>query len=1002
MTPDPRLDFLVDLRKAARLTQAEVARRFGLEGNQSYKSVAAWEKGESVPKDSLRARFMRYLWDDLRLHKEPTHFTDCWALLVECWHWEPLSEAERADLHLPPLSPDGKPSASTPQTTNVDGAAIGGNVTTNGGPFAGRDQYNFYGLPQLEHFVKLYRTEQDALDEAAFAAQLTGYLHWVIERTENIELRGVKLRDGSQTTALKLAEVYVTLNAELVGNRRNDEPKDLALEHILTAHNRLAVIGGPGCGKTTVLIYLAWVLANAIVNNDPTWAAEKLGLRLTPRQPTLPLPIYLPLSAYARQRFGSALLPTDNEQTLLDFLPNYLHRNVSSIKALPADFVERLLTSGRHVILLLDGLDEVADEGERRLVREAIENLVTSRQQLRVAVTCRTVAFQGRSVLARGFQQVNVRPLDEEQVALLVRKAYEYQYREDRLAQQSKTDELLAGIAKLEAEHARRRQQEERRLIDTPLMVRMLLVVHLSDRQLPQHRAELYKRFTDTIIHSDHAFDDSVAEALRKLAGNSPELLRALAFGMHQRGEHQGREIDDAELRALLKPAFAQKIDAFVTLTRQRGTLLEERDGLYRFLHLAFQEFLAACYLVDDYAEDDGFPAKIRFFSEGQILNSWWREVALLIPGYYLTMERSRLAERFVRMLAGLDERQPISDWSLDVQLAATEIAATATLEWFPGNKNLCQALVQRLLHFFNTPALLNQTQPRLRALAGRALSALGDPRFGADAWFLPNDPLLGFIELPAGRFIMGSDQHQDKEADENETPPHEMTLPAFYIARYPVTVGQFRAYVKATGEQLRYDYGLSDPDNHPMRYVTWFEATRYCQWLTAALRTWPETPAPLAAKLAQGWQIMLPSEAEWERAARGRGGRLFPWGDAPVDPNRANYTKTGIGTTSTVGCFPASATPEGIEELSGNVWEWTRSRYVEYPYPSDEQGRHERERLQVEGVSNSDWFVQRSWPYYGSVSDMRASRRALSLAVDLIDGYSGFRLVVGGAASGS
>ena len=999
MTPDPRLNFLVDLRKAARLTQAEVARRFGLEGNQSYKSVAAWEKGESVPKDSLRARFMRYLWDDLRLHKEPTHFTDCWALLVECWHWEPLSEAERADLHLPPLTQVNNTSSGT-LPTMVAGSTVQGNLSTAGGAFAGRDQYNFYGLPQLAHFVKLYRTEQDSLDEAAFAAQLTGYLLWVIERTENIELRGVKLRDGSQTTALKLAEVYVTLNAELVGNRRNDELKDLALEHILTAHNRLAVIGGPGCGKTTVLIYLAWVLANAIVNNDPTWAAEKLGLRLMPQQPTLPLPIYLPLSAYARQRFGSALLPTDNEQTLLDFLPNYLHRNVSSIKALPADFVERLLTSGRHVILLLDGLDEVADEGERRLVREAIENLVTSRQQIRVAVTCRTVAFQGRSVLARGFQQVNVRPLDEEQVALLVRKAYEYQYREDRLEQQSKTAELLAGIAKLEAEHARRRQQEERRLIDTPLMVRMLLVVHLSDRQLPQHRAELYKRFTDTIIHSDHAFDDSVAEALRKLAGNSPELLRALAFGMHQRGEQQGREIDEADLRILLKPVFANKIDAFVTLTRQRGTLLEERDGLYRFLHLAFQEFLAACYLVDDYAEDDGFPAKIRFFSDGQILNSWWREVALLIPGYYLTMERSRLAERFVRMLAGLDERQPISDWSPDVQLAATEIAATAALEWFPDDQSLCQALVQRLLYFFNTPALLNQTEPRLRALAGRALAALGDPRFRADGWFLPADPLLGFIELSGGTFIMGSDPQQDTEASDNETPQYAVTLPTFYMARYPVTVGQFRAYIEATGKQPRWA-DLVGPDNHPVNNVTWFEATRYCQWLTQTLRTWDKTPPALAARLAQGWQIMLPSEAEWERAARGSKSRLYPWGNDPVDPNRANYDETGIETTSAVGCFPAGATPEGIEELSGNAWEWTRSRYVAYPYPGDEQGRSERERVTAEGIESTDRFVQRGGSHYSNVSSLRAPRRVDFLAGSIGDN-NGLRLVVGGAAPGS
>jgi transcriptional regulator with XRE-family HTH domain len=547
MTPDP-LNFLVELREAAGLTQKEVARRFDLADRQGYKSVAAWEKGESVPKDRLRARFLRYLWDDLRLHKEPERFAECWEILVERWHWEPLSDAERISLHLPPLSPGqaDAPDVLPLPTTTIAASAIQGNVTTQGGAFAGSDQYNFYGLPQIEHFVKQYRTAQDTLDEPTFAAQLASYLRWVIERTENIELRGVKLRDGSQTTALKLAEVYVTLNAELVGGHRRNKPDELALEQLLTTGNRLAVIGGPGCGKTTVLIYyMAWVLANAIVNNNPALATAGLGLRVDEKQPTLPLPIYLPLSVYARQRFGHDPQQPDSEETLADFLPKYLHRIAASLKQLPTDFFERLLTSGRHVLLLLDGLDEVADEGQRRLVREAIENLVTSREQLRVAVTCRTVAFQGRTVLARGFRQVNVRPLTEEQVRLLIRKAYEYQYRDDLLEQQRKISELLAGLEKLEAEHARRGPKDTHRLINTPLLVRMLLVVHLSDRKLPQHRAELYKRFADTIVHADYAFDESVAEAMRKLAGNSPELLRSLAFGMHHRGEQQGREIDE-------------------------------------------------------------------------------------------------------------------------------------------------------------------------------------------------------------------------------------------------------------------------------------------------------------------------------------------------------------------------------------------------------------------------------------------------------------------------
>jgi formylglycine-generating enzyme required for sulfatase activity len=237
----------------------------------------------------------------------------------------------------------------------------------------------------------------------------------------------------------------------------------------------------------------------------------------------------------------------------------------------------------------------------------------------------------------------------------------------------------------------------------------------------------------------------------------------------------------------------------------------------------------------------------------------------------------------------------------------------------------------------------------------------------------LPDEALLGFVEIPAGSFLLGSDGTRDPVAYEEEKPQHSLTLPRYFIGRYPVTVAQFRAFVEDSDYRPADERSLQGVPTHPVVNVSWYDARRYSDWLTEKFQHWPDAPELLATLVRHaGWCVTLPSEAEWEKTARGMDGRIYPWGDAP-DPHRANYDDTGIFTTSAVGCFPEGVSPYGIQDMSGDVFEWTRSLWgkdykeaaFKYPYELND-GREDlgtpREILRVlRGGAFNDphWYVR-------------------------------------------
>jgi formylglycine-generating enzyme required for sulfatase activity len=265
-----------------------------------------------------------------------------------------------------------------------------------------------------------------------------------------------------------------------------------------------------------------------------------------------------------------------------------------------------------------------------------------------------------------------------------------------------------------------------------------------------------------------------------------------------------------------------------------------------------------------------------------------------------------------------------------------------------------------------------------------RTQPAIGPSRFTGNEWRMPEDAMLGFVAIPPGPFIMGSDPAVDRVAYDNErwSPAlrqGEVTLSEFYIGRFEVTVAQFAAFVKDTrrnadGAVLQ---GMAD---YPVTNVTWPEAIAYAQWLETQLRNSPQTPSELRALFNEGWHLNLPSEAQWEKAARGSDARVYPWGNS-IDPTKANFGRSG---RVEVGTFVCEACAFGLADMSGNVWELTRSPFQAYPWTNDEPRDAKADAL----------FVMRGGGFSDNANNVRAAIRG-GIDPGARRPFIGFRLVL-------
>ncbi len=732
---------------------------------------------------------------------------------------------------------------------------------------------------------------------------------------------------------------------------------EFELRDVIRAERVSVLIGDPGSGKTTFLRFATRMLARARLLDDPGLAAEHLGL--DPDQ-AVPLPIFVRLSELA------AFLVAKPRDDVADDVPAHFDRYLDFLQRghgyrLPATYLRDEVAAGRAFVLL-DGLDEVPGDLRQRVARIVEKAMITGRRAgNRYLITCRIRAYTGRAQLA-GLLSYRLAPFRAEQVAAFVRgwcRAL-YQGRGDAGAAAAQ-----AEVYRAELWEAIRSHPSVGPLTENPLMLTVLAVVHWNDRKLPEERVLLYRAALGWLLDSRSAASD-LPTLLRQ------EALQVLALRMFTDSEGVQRRLGRAEAAAAVAPVLlGEAIDPADFLDQEAlwsGVLVSRSAGEVEFWHLSFQEYLAALEL----RRDRDYWSTL----EPCLHHDRWSEVTTLLGGCLRIDDGSRAVRAYIEQILTTGVS------NLAARARAVGLIGRILRDIAPSRGDCSAgtgyaAALRDVLAIFEPGG--EAVAETVRVEVGEALGQAGDPR-------LVNE-LEDRVALPACSFWMGAQSHDkkgrgfDSAAHADEKPVHRVHLSPFTISRYPVTVRNYATFVAEGGygdAELWAPSGwawienesITEPDgwtaqlrfpNRPVTRVSWFEADAFCRW-------------------ARG---TLPSEAQWEYAARGDQGRPFPWGDAAPSAQHAAFAGR-LRHASPVGVYPLGASPEGVHDLAGNVREWCGDWFGDYD---------DGEQSDPAGLAEGTWRVVRGGSFVNVTRYLRGAFRRNG-APRIRAGFAGFRVV--------
>jgi formylglycine-generating enzyme required for sulfatase activity len=696
---------------------------------------------------------------------------------------------------------------------------------------------------------------------------------------------------GSSQRSVHKTEMRAVFELLLMGKEQEQVQERRRFENAVAEilHLRRAVLlGEPGGGKTTTI----WKLAAEL-------AAKVLADRAAP------IPLLIRLGRW-----------TEAEQGLPEFIATQLGDLGAYLKVLLGE---------RRAALLLDGLNELP-ASQRADKYPQVQRLIKQYPHLLAVVSCRELDY----TVDLEFDRINITPLDPLRIREFVKRYLGETKGEEmfwklagRVAKDThgefmrqlggKMDDpervfwIDADLPEDVADAAwgwnyywqrwvRNREipSSLMALARNPYMLLMLTSVYAEQGKLPENRGELFQLFVQMLLEREHIPTEEQAALTDGLMG--------VAFEMQTRrsGDEEG-----GALTVLHKTEIGNLLDERMLYLAGSASILSVGEQVH-FTHQLLQEYFAAKYL--DSGIKTGYLSATTIWKPDRWWESTnWEEAAILLAGLY-----------------GSD-CSIVMDWLAD----ANPVLAAQCIN--RSGANIPDATRARLRDRW-LPRLNDlDREPRVhaRAAVGLALGHIGlDNRRGVGVIRSRHGvalPDINFIEIPGGAFQYG--QANDDHAAE----PQRLILSTFYISRYPITYAQFQTFLDdpagyadphwfeglaADENDRRMDEQYFKFTNHPRDTVNWYQAIAFCRWLS-----WRWSGGYEVQRVNE-WAVRLPTEFEWEKAARGTDGRLFPYGNE-FDAEKSNTGETGIYQTTAVGIFPNGASPYSVEEMSGNVWEW-------------------------------------------------------------------------------